>query len=78
LGFYSEGERAKLVDELSGHTAPPWISLIDKLNGDPFLCGLALSSDLANRFSADADRAALMREIFEDVLRRAAFQYRRC
>lgn len=72
LDFYSADERATLAGTLMGGEASNLLTLIDQLNGDPFLCGLALSSDLTDKHSVDADRSDLVRELFEGLLQQTA------
>jgi hypothetical protein len=64
---YSELEKARLASLLSESDPKAARQVIDALNGDPFLCGLA-SADIAIPLGSRSD---LIRRNFEDFLDRA-------
>jgi hypothetical protein len=68
LQSYSELERARLASLLSESYPEAACQVIDALNGDPFLCGLA-SADIAIPLGSRSD---LIRKMFEKVLNDAA------
>jgi len=68
LNFYSEHERKRLANTYSGGDRAGTLSLFDTLEGDPFLCGLALSSFGRTALSFKTKRPVILRTIVEDVL----------
>jgi hypothetical protein len=72
LDNYNERERMALANTCDNECSTSLLPLINTFNGDPFLCGLALSSSLSERFSINLERAELIRTVFEDALNRAA------
>ncbi len=69
LASYSPGERSLLATRLSDTGAADARTLIDALDGDPLLCGLAAAEP---GLAVGADHSRLMRRIFDGALRRAA------
>lgn len=69
LHSYSSGERTKLVAQSSARKPQALRQLLDTLDGDPLLCGIA-SADLG--VLAETSRSAVVSRIFETYLHSAA------
>lgn len=72
LGFYTTQERRELAAAHADGRDGELLSLIDALNGDPFLCGLALSGYVGLAATQAADGGGLVKKIIEGELNAAA------
>jgi hypothetical protein len=68
LHTYSPQERMRLASELSESYSEEARQVIDALDGDPFLCALAPDNIV---LPIGISRSDLLKEIFDDALRRA-------
>ncbi|HKO61185.1 MAG TPA: ATP-binding protein [Pyrinomonadaceae bacterium] len=74
LNFYSQEERNRLAIAHSGSDRAETLLLLDTLKGDPFLCGLALSSFGRMASSLKTKRSVILRTIVEDILTMAILE----
>lgn len=72
LGFYTALERRELAGACETDRSVQLLSLIDSLNGDPFLCGLALAEQARVTMERGADHGSIVKGLIEGVLRSAA------
>lgn len=72
LDFYSAQERSELARTHSSSRGADLLSLIDALNGDPFLCGLALGDLTDQGTDLRSAPQTLLSNIIEGVLGSAA------
>lgn len=72
LGFYTARERRELAGAYGIDRSAQLLPLIDSLNGDPFLCGLALAEQAGVSVERGTDHSSIIKELIEGVLRSAA------
>jgi hypothetical protein len=74
LGFYTEQERSEFARAHASGQSADLLTLIDLLNGDPFLCGLAVNERSELFTGQSSDQGTLIKNIIEGVLGSAALE----
>ena len=71
LQTYSDEEKEQIVDSVNISQSAKFLSLIESLNGDPFLCGLARELTIKDLFSTSNRIPEIIDEIVEQSIQKA-------